>query len=1112
MVLSSNVNDVSSDADSYSGQLLHDIEEISRALYLPKALHLPSEGQSSSGCEFVTQNVLHKDKKLSIWNWKPLKALTHSRDHRFNCCFFLHAHSIEGLPSNFNDLVLCVNWKRKKEELRSHPVRVFQGIAEFEETLMHQCTVYGNGNGPQNSLKYDPILFLLNASVIGAPAIDIGKHWVDLTRLLPLTLEELKEEKRTSGKWTTSFKLKGKAKGATLNVTFGFSVFGDDPFNPSGFVKVSGIKEGSRLTKIDQLADHVQVSNSSGLHRLRSIRRKSADLYHHSSSQSLDMQFLGDVFSDGKPELAQSISLLCQKLAEGKVENSKEFKSVIEHPDHSDSKSAASTGFSYEDTGNELDNTEFTVIDRGIEPSVKDESKVCDSYPILTSSVIETIDIAEVFQDDLSDSDAKLRFNTIHEPLGGTVCLSARNSSTNNDDGHGEQLIPEDLPMVLQNFLASESAELSSSPNKSQSIDQENFLKFKRSCSSGKMIRSLSLDDVMDSVANEFLDMLGTEQFPGDASSDGEPESPRERLLREFEEECFGFSNPILGLDVVAEQMEVSDSSLTGNRRVACADDFDLSLVTQEAEKEQSGITKSLRSRRNTKMLEDLETESLMQQWGLTEKAFQSSPHITSGGFGSPVYLPPEEPYALPPLGEGLGPIIQTKSGGFIQSMNSLVFKGAKNGAKLILQVSKPIVLPVVMGSTVMEILQCWASGGAQKMSVQLKELMPLEDITGKTMQQLITETSAEVLDRFTDHSPSMHENHEESLVQCSKHLKSSSFSDGTLSNYVSLEDLVPLAVAKIEALSIEGLRIQSGLSDVEAPSSTRPEFPSTLASLVENTKFSKTRSPLGVTTLQVSDVKRVNCLDEVIKQSISLDQWVECDSGGIGYDSGTDEWMKTLSAYDAKFYDMDSAQKSLSGGMCGFLGDYFTLAFRLQLRDPFRDYEMVGASMLALVQVERVCLPSNSESFGAELERHHDAEEDDLNEDFIFCGTGEEVNHESLSDTVVPQFKISEVHVAGLNFEPNDKQPLNTSRQLQSGSRWLLSNGMNRMGTKWFSSSNAIIKSSSQMLRKKSGNILWSLSSQVQCATAKLKDVAAFNMHVRNPDIIFSNEPTVGS
>ena len=36
---------------------------------------------------------------------------------------------------------------------------------------------------------------------------------------------------------------------------------------------------------------------------------------------------------------------------------------------------------------------------------------------------------------------------------------------------------------------------------------------------------------------------------------------------------------------------------------------------------------------------------------------------------------------------------------------------------------------------------------------------------------------------------------------------------------YVSLEDVAPLALDKIEALSMEGLRIQSGMSEDEAPS-----------------------------------------------------------------------------------------------------------------------------------------------------------------------------------------------------------------------------------------------------------------------------------------------------
>ncbi|GJY40506.1 plastid movement impaired 1-related 1 protein [Tanacetum coccineum] len=41
---------------------------------------------------------------------------------------------------------------------------------------------------------------------------------------------------------------------------------------------------------------------------------------------------------------------------------------------------------------------------------------------------------------------------------------------------------------------------------------------------------------------------------------------------------------------------------------------------------------------------------------------------------------------------------------------------------------------------------------------------------------------------------------------------------------YVSLEDLTTLAMNKIEALSVEGLRIQSGMSDKDAPSNISPQ------------------------------------------------------------------------------------------------------------------------------------------------------------------------------------------------------------------------------------------------------------------------------------------------
>lgn len=50
----------------------------------------------------------------------------------------------------------------------------------------------------------------------------------------------------------------------------------------------------------------------------------------------------------------------------------------------------------------------------------------------------------------------------------------------------------------------------------------------------------------------------------------------------------------------------------------------------------------SLKDRRMVEMVEDLETEALMHEWSLDETLFQSSPHVRSDGFGSPIALSPE--------------------------------------------------------------------------------------------------------------------------------------------------------------------------------------------------------------------------------------------------------------------------------------------------------------------------------------------------------------------------------------------------------------------------------------------------------------------------------------
>ncbi|CAA0821286.1 Unknown protein [Striga hermonthica] len=592
------------DEDLSCGLLLRDIEEISKALYLHQAPpHKPFNSSHECGTSISAKTGVlvpkpcvpiesssNKDKKTSLWKWKPLKALANIRNNRFNCCFFLHVHAVEGLPPNFDDLSLCVIWTRKNDSSRTRPARACSGMAEFEETLMHRCTIYGSRSGPGGSVKYKPKIFSLGVDVVGPTELNLGNHWIDLSRLLPITVEALEGDKGCSGQWTTSFKLTGEAKGAILNVSFGFSVLGGNSFEPGYFVKVPDI--GGRNNHFAEF--------------------------------------------DKESELSHSVTLLYQKLDKKKMGCMIDF-------DHSRDSEFSET-------------ISFDVIEQGIEISKEDKMELekCVNQEF-DNTLIETINVSDIFYDEETAFDE---------------CVK---SNSNLADNHEEQ-------------------EYVKEPA------------FEESCTSlYDMLPSkslINLDDVSELIENDFLDMLNIDQ-----SQDGE-----------------------------------------------CPDDFDQSFTTQPVKNEHNTVNgSSLRTRRDAKVLENLETEALMHEWGLSETAFLNSPHINSGGFGSPIYIPAEEPLKLPPIEDGVGSMVRTRDGGYLRSMNPLIFANANNGARLIVQVSAPVVLPPEMGFTVMEILQCWASGGYEKMCIQVNELMPLEDVTGKTIREVLSEeeSGSGVLNRY---------------------------------------------------------------------------------------------------------------------------------------------------------------------------------------------------------------------------------------------------------------------------------------------------------------------------------------------------------------------------
>ncbi|GMI89356.1 PLASTID MOVEMENT IMPAIRED1-RELATED2 [Hibiscus trionum] len=621
--------------DSDNGQLLRDIEEISRALYL----HKPSSKASISASEFRSKSVRRtrlseseKDKKSSsLWDWKkPLKALTRIMRHRFRICFFLHVHSIEGLPAYLNDFNLCVHWKRKDEVLSTRAVRVVDGISEFEETLMCKCFVYGSRSGPHNSAKYENKLFLISVSVVDMSGDDIGQHWIDLTRLLPLSLDDLEGEKG-SGKWTTSFNLSGKAKGATLNVGFSFMamkeklVESSSNLNASHFVNLT--EKGSsamgeigvlRAGKGNEMLQHGGTVPSN-------VNRRSL---------SVDVKYGAEVLPNLGVELSKSISILYQKFNEESLDGSSGLDKMFEHvePLKLDSESAKDI--------DEYENNEFFVIEQGVEMCLKDPTTIEQSgIRTIDGSAIETINLDEILKDCDTDIDKEA------DPVSNMSC-SSRMAEALVDDHiqekgniYSKPMTVRELESAFHDKLVTESSVSESPSTLDEFIEPEKFVEAKSHYEASKLTKKLpSLDDLADTVATDFLKMLEIEHDPFSFNSDSALESPRERLLREFENEALASGGFILDFGAAGE--EEFNSTIPDPCRGDSYEDFSFPSVMPSKEQKMERL--SLKDRRAVKAVEDLDTEALMHEGSLDDKVFQSPPHVRNDGFGSPIMLSPE--------------------------------------------------------------------------------------------------------------------------------------------------------------------------------------------------------------------------------------------------------------------------------------------------------------------------------------------------------------------------------------------------------------------------------------------------------------------------------------
>lgn len=1054
-----------------SGQLLlQDIQEISKALYAPSrpsfsTVHNRSKSAGKARLSksqvaltpgFLKDDLLPKDKKMSsAWNWKkPLKALTHIGDQKIKCCFNLHVHSIEGLPLSFDGIRLCVLWKRKSNILQTRPSRVIQGVAEFNETLSHGCSVYVSRAMSGHSVKYESKRFLIYAFIVGAPEHDIGSHQVDLTRLLPPTLAELGGD-RSSGKWSTSFSLTGKAVGASLNVSFSYQIMKDELMQFGG--------------------DNLNVLNLINLKPGRPSSTSSVMDFGPVPFHSDDRILSGEALMNSGSSLSKSISLLYQKLDEGNIHNPAQADSEHFEPLKS-----------HVTSNHEADDTEFSIIEQ-IETLEGDPLKIDQAgNQTVDLSTVEIINVDDIIKDDDIFVDKNISFDSMDD-----TCSSCVNGTMAGDSKHKCSSSCVSLTFIKDVDILPETSEF---------LDQEHYPNVKSNYKSHRMVKkSSSLDFITESIANDFLNMLATESGSFGSSCDGDPHSPREKLLRQFEKEAQASGNFTFGFKANEEELE---TETLGHSDGDSTVDSDLSLFIQAAEEEHARENQLLMQRRKAKILEDLETDSLMQLWGLNERDFENSPGTFSGGFGSPIELPSEETCILPSIGQGLGSFVQIMGGGFLRSMSPSLFRNAKNCGNLITQASNPVVLPAEMGNDILDILQHVASDGVEELCDHIYKLLPLQDITGKSIEHIALEATT---NKWTPGRQRAWQHDSFDEFNCN-YLTDEGMSLDT----VSLEAIGPMAVNKIESLLIEGLRVQSGMLYEEAPSYIRlqhAKMPSVGSRRANWNWFPKSER---VAKVQLEDGGEIGHDDHgLMGLSITLDQWLRLDSGIIEGDQNSEQVLKILQVHHSKITELHDGglknamedQVKTFGRKHGLLGNQLTVAFMIQLRNPLRNYEQVGAPMLVLTQVERVhmhVMQQDDRNFQDKKEKGKETLLNETSGEFL-----EDMNTENESPGF--GFKIREIHLSGVLTKSGRRQHWGTATQQQSGIRWLLASGMTSTVKHSTSTSKAIVLSSPLFTKKLlNEDTLWSIScvNSIMGTNSKLRPVE--NVHIRNPDIIF--------
>ncbi|XP_077246941.1 plastid movement impaired1 isoform X2 [Tasmannia lanceolata] len=349
-------------------------------------------------------------------------------------------------------------------------------------------------------------------------------------------------------------------------------------------------------------------------------------------------------------------------------------------------------------------------------------------------------------------------------------------------------------------------------------------------------------------------------------------------------------------------------------------------------------------------------------------------------------------------LGKALGSVVQTRDGGYLAAMNPFdVEVLRKDTPKLAMQISKPLVLPSQKSASGFEMLQRIATVGIEELSSVILSLTGMDELMGKTAEQIAFEGIASaIIQGRNKEGASSSAAKSISSVKTMVTAMSAGRKERILmgiwnvgADPVIVEDILPFSLQKIEAMAVDALKVQAEMAKEEAPFDV---------------------SPLLGKTGKVGE-KNPN---QLLASAQSLEDWV--NNGGL---APVGE-VKTV-----------------------------TLLVVVQLRDPLRRFEAVGAPLIVLMQATQVDAASK---------------EDEV------------------------RFKVGSLLVGGLKVRAGGKRHVwDVERQRLTAMQWLLAYGLGKAGKK------------GKHTQAKGPDSLWSISARVM-ADMWLKPM-------RNPDVKFANQ-----